>query len=252
MIKLLKTTTLFDGWEETMIYSCLDGTMGEIYGNEESVAAYLGDFIFLAGKPNDEIISFRPSWFRKDYAIMTSKTEDWHELIEKVYGSKAKRGERYAIKKEPNVFDKVYLQKIVDALPSKYSLQMIHENIYQTCLKEEWLYDFVAQYPTYQKYKECGVGCVILDGDKIIAGASSYSSYQGGIEIEIDTHKDYRRLGLALICGAKLILECLERNLYPSWDAANKASVALAEKLGYHFEKAYPMYEIDNDEEGEK
>ena len=49
---------------------------------------------------------------------------------------------------------------------------------------------------------------------------------------ETDTREDHRRKGLAYACGAKLILECLERELYPSWDAQNMWSVALAEKLG--------------------
>ena len=77
-----------------------------------------------------------------------------------------------------------------------------------------------------------------------MSGASSYSGYQSGIEIQIDTKESYRRKGLAYICGAKLILECLERGWYPSWDAQNLCSVALAEKLGYHFDHAYPAYEI--------
>lgn len=42
---------LFDGWDETIIWSCLDGTMGEIYGddteNPQSAMAILGDFCFL-------------------------------------------------------------------------------------------------------------------------------------------------------------------------------------------------------------
>lgn len=46
-------------------------------------------------------------------------------------------------------------------------------------------------------------------------------------------------------CGAKLILECINRNIYPSWDAQNKGSVELAEKLGYHFDKEYIAYEIN-------
>jgi len=49
---------------------------------------------------------------------------------------------------------------------------------------------------------------------------------------------------LAYVCAAKLILECLDRNLYPSWDAQNEISVALAEKLGYHFSHTYTAYEI--------
>lgn len=95
----------------------------------------------------------------------------------------------------------------------------------------------------YQKY---GLGAVILKDGETVSGASSYSGYRDGIEIEIDTKEAYRRKGLAYICGAKLILECLERGLYPSWDAQNKWSVALAEKLGYHFDYEYPAYEICN------
>ena len=64
------------------------------------------------------------------------------------------------------------------------------------------------------------------------------------IEIEIDTREEYRRKGFAYVCGAKLILECLKRNLYPSWDAHNKGSVALAEKLGYHYSHSYTAIEI--------
>ena len=54
-----------------------------------------------------------------------------------------------------------------------------------------------------------------------------------------------RRIGLASACGAKLILECINRNLYPSCDAQNKRSVALAEKLGYQFDKEYVAYEVN-------
>ena len=73
------------------------------------------------------------------------------------------------------------------------------------------------------------------------AGASSYTWYRGGIEIEIDTKAEYRRQGLALCCASALLLHCLERGLYPSWDAATPISVALAEKLGYHFEPRVPL-----------
>ena len=49
---------------------------------------------------------------------------------------------------------------------------------------------------------------------------------------------------MATICSAKLILECQDRGLYPSWDAQNLWPVALTEKLGYHFDHAYTAYEI--------
>ncbi len=100
------------------------------------------------------------------------------------------------------------------------------------------------QYEDYAAYRKYGLGVVIVKEGEPVSGASSYSSYMGGIEIEIDTREDYRRKGLAYICGAKLILECLKREWYPSWDAQNKWSVSLAEKLGYHFAYEYTAYEV--------
>ena len=47
-----KAAPLFMGWQETMIWSCLQGVMGHIYvdSSEEPVSAatVLGDFCFLA------------------------------------------------------------------------------------------------------------------------------------------------------------------------------------------------------------
>ena len=102
----------------------------------------------------------------------------------------------------------------------------------------------VSQYENYEMYKRLGIGAVILKDGQPVSGASSYSTYIGGIEIEIDTKEDYRRKGLAYICGARLILECAKRGLYPSWDAHNMASVRLAEKLGYHFDREYTAFEV--------
>ncbi len=89
-----------------------------------------------------------------------------------------------------------------------------------------------------------GLGFVAVKDGEIVAGASSYLVYHGGLEIEIDTRMDHRRRGLAYACGAKLILECLNRGIYPSWDAHNLASVSLAEKLGYHLDYEYLAYEL--------
>ena len=66
------------------------------------------------------------------------------------------------------------------------------------------------------------------------------------MEIEVDTKEAHRRKGLALCCCANLILSCLEKGKYPSWDAANLQSVALAEKLGYHFDREYLTLEVQS------
>ena len=77
-----------------------------------------------------------------------------------------------------------------------------------------------------------------------MAGAASYSRYRGGIEVEVDTHPACQGQGLATAASAALLLACLDRGLYPSWDAHTRQSLALAEKLGYRYSHAYPAYEV--------
>ncbi len=58
MINTEKGKELFEGWEETLIWSCLQGVMGEVYAddvrNPASAMAILGDFVFFAGEPDEE------------------------------------------------------------------------------------------------------------------------------------------------------------------------------------------------------
>ncbi|MGN0394030.1 MAG: GNAT family N-acetyltransferase, partial [Coprococcus sp.] len=222
--------------------------MGHLYTTSieqpASAMAVLGDFTFFAGVPNEELIMYKPDWSKQNFMIMVPQNEEWAEMIEHCLGDKTKKVTRYAIKKEPDIFDRAVLQKVVETLPEGYTIKMIDEELFWQCKEIGWCRDWVSQYPDYKEYERYGLGIAILKDGEPVAGASSYSGYQGGIEIEIDTKEEYRRRGLAYICGAKLILECLDRNLYPSWDAQNTWSVALAEKLGYHFDHAYTAYEV--------
>lgn len=235
---------LFDDWEDTMILSCLQGVMGSVYAPDEddpaSAAAQLNDFCFLTGEPCAELVKFD---YGKSFLIMTPQNEGWAELIGKVWGGRAVRQTRYAIKKQKS-FDKDRLSALIDRLPEGYALRQIDWELYEKCLQSDWSRDLVSAYPTWEEFQRLGLGFVITENGTVVSGASSYSSYRGGIEIEIDTEKAHRRKGLATAAGAALILECVKRGLYPSWDAQNKASVALAEKLGYTYSHEYPVYEI--------
>lgn len=240
--------TIFAGWNETIIWSCLQGMMGNIYVDHlekpTSAVAVLGDFCFFAGQPNRELAALRPVWRQQEFIIAVPQNNLWGDLIESQYMDRANKVVRYAMKKEAAVFDKSYLRHLVRQLPSEYSLHLMDRNLFEQCKTIDWCKDFVSQFKDWQIYQKIGLGVLILKDRQIVAGASSYSAYVGGIEIEIDTKIEFRRRGLALICGAKLITECLERDWYPSWDAQNLWSVSLAEKLGYHLDYPYEAYEI--------
>lgn len=241
-----KAAALYEGWNETIIWSCLQNVMGKVYAdsieNPSAAMAVLGDFCFFAGTPDKEFIMYRAAWSEREFMIMVPQSEEWSEMIEECYGEKAKRVSRYAIKKEPGVFDEAGLRMAVKNLSGEYEMKMIDRDLFYKCRGITWCRDLVGQYDDYEMYQRLGLGVMILKNGDPVSGASSYASYSGGIEI--DTREDYRRKGLAFACGAKLILECLERGWYPSWDAQNIGSVKLAEKLGYHYDYAYPVYEI--------
>ena len=241
-----KVNHLFEGWKETLIYSCLQKVMGKIFVTNldapVSAMAYVGCFAFYAGIPNKELVSHKPEGF----VIMTPQNEEWAECIEECFPD-AKKITRYAIKKGTK-FDKDLLNSFIDRLPEGYELKDIDENIYDMCLTDPVTRDFVSSFESKEKYLDIGRGMVVIRSGRIVAGASSYTRYNEGIEIEVDTVEEERRKGLATIVCAALILRCLDEGLYPSWDAQNRISVHLAEKLGYEYDHEYTAYEVSSEE----
>jgi len=238
-----KVKDLFADWEETLIYSCLQKVMGKIYVTDPdepvSAFAYVGCFGFVAGEPNRELLENKPEGF----AIITPQNEAWVALIEEVY-SNARKVTRYAIKKDTR-FDTTDLQKNIDKLPKEYEIKEIDSDLYDKCIQDPVTRDFVSSFADKKQYLELGRGIVILKEGRIVSGASSYTRYNEGIEIEVDTVEEERRNHLATVACSALILRCLKENLYPSWDAQNMNSVRLAEKLGYEFDHEYVAYEVD-------
>ena len=243
---------LFAGWPETLVYSCLSGSMGCVAAPEgprpACAKALLGDFSFLAGDPADpsaaDLIAYGEGRY---FQIIASKTPDWLPVIERVCGERARKVTRYAIHKD-TVFDAERLRAFVSALPEGYELRSLCEADYSGLKAEDWSRDFCSQYADWADYEAHGLGALAWHQGKPVAGASSYSWFPGGIEIEIHTLPEHQRKGLALACAASLILRCLEKGLYPSWDAANLPSVALAEKLGYRLKGEYTVYFYSTEE----
>ena len=237
-----KGKAIFEGWQETMIYSCLQKVMGHIYvtdfENPKSAVAIVGCFAFYAGKTNRELIQKKPEGF----AILVPQNGEREELIEKSF-PKGKKVNRYAIKKNTR-FDKKTLERNIEQLPKGYELAKIDSDLYDKCLTNPIAVDFVSSFENKEQYLKIGRGMVVIKEGEIVSGASSYTRYNDGIEIEVDTAEEERRKHLALIACSALIRNCLAEGLYPSWDAQNTDSVRLAEKLGYEFDHEYIAYEI--------
>ena len=88
-----KIARLFEGWQETLIWSCIQNVMGSLYVDSTekpgSAMAVSGDFCFFAGKPDEKLVAYKPAWCRQNFIIMTARQPEWLALIEKVYKEKA-------------------------------------------------------------------------------------------------------------------------------------------------------------------
>ena len=230
---------LFDGWAEPMILSCLQGHMGTLAVDDpegpRAAAVTVGDFCFLAGAPSRALAAGASA------AILVPRTADWHPVIEAVWGRQVRPYTRYATRKDINRFDRENLSALAEP-PAGFTLSPIGSDVYGLLGRADWSRDLRGLFRDSVDFCRRGMGIAAWHGGTIVAGASSYAIFYGGIEIEIDTHPNFRRLGLATACGAALVLACLERGLYPSWDAHTPISLHLAEKLGYVSAGPYPVY----------
>lgn len=251
VIERKKYSDIFSKCEDSCILSALSGMAGMLYvddeKNPEIYVVRVSDYCFLAGNSNaktaGDCIRFIDSLFSDEYNIRCVD-EGFEKVIEKVYGNRADKYSRFATVKSFEYMDFDKLSDNVKSLDKKFSLALIDEKYFNLCKKKEWMKDFVISYETYDRWEKTGLGVLILNDGEPVAGASSYSAYPGGIEIEIITREDYRKRGLALISGSALLLECKKRGLIASWDAAHERSLRLAEKLGYKFLYKYDIYNI--------
>ena len=264
-----KVKSLFGDWENNFLISCLQGIMGEVYSldldNPKSAVAVLGDFRMFAGEPDENLLKFDYFEYKKDECkydmcdykrsdmeIIIPQNDKWAELIRSTFGEnfegvlELKEIKRYSTFEDMSQFELDKLNDIKNSIKEGFEILDIDEEIYKRCLENEWSKDLVGIYKDYEDYSKKGIGVVLLDtkNNEIVSGASSYCTFEGGIEIEIDTNELHRKKGYALICGASIILKCLEKGIYPSWDAHNRESIELAKKLGYREKGEYTAFEL--------
>jgi len=247
-----KVENITGGWDNNFVKICLEGRFGEIWAtaeeHPESAMFRINEIILYGGKPDRELLTYYPPTYKTHFALMSAKSDDpaWYSLIEEVYGERATRITRYATAIDSlDDFDRKLLASVAADLPEGYKTVPIDEELYNRCKGDPDFSDFVAQYATWEDFKGHGVGFVCLYGDEIASGISSFADYKGTIELELATKPSHRRRGLAAAVSARIVLECVERGLYPSWDAANIASLNLSYRFGYHLDHEYTAYEIE-------
>lgn len=243
-----KLISMFEEIDSTIILSYLQGHMGKAWvdnlENPTVAQITVGIFVFFAGDSNskeaEELLFNLP-----DFTLAIVGSDEWKNRIETIHVGSIEKFQRYRFKKKPEHLDRKHIENLLSTLPEGYEIKRIDKEIAKDPSLHELSEDFISQFDSIDDFINRGVGYAILNEGQVVSAATSFSIYDDGIEIEVASHPNHIRKGLATIIASTLILDCLDRGKYPSWDAANEESVKLAQKLGYNFQESYDTYFID-------
>ena len=243
-----KLVEMFDDFDSTIVLSYLQGHMGNAWvdnlENPTVAQITVGIFVFYAGNPNaeeaEELLYNLP-----DFTLAIVDSDEWKKRIETVHKGSIEKFQRFRFNKNPGDLDKEYIRDILSTLPQNYEMKKIDKDIAKSSSFHALSEDFTSQFDSIDDFIDRGVGYAVLNKGQVVSAATSFSIFDDGIEIEIASHPEHRRKGLATIVASALILDCLDRGKYPSWDGANSESVELAKKLGYTLKESYDTYFIE-------
>lgn len=234
---------LFKGITDTTLTACIEGVMGKVYcddGISPTVAAgVLAEYIYIGGECNRNFLSELFSSLKTGEYTVVTPSKAIQSYVKESFSDSYKEAERYQTKKNEFNFNEQTLLKNTSSLPDGFLLKQFDKDMFNQAAEENWSHFIVGGFESDSDFLTNGLGYGIIHDNKLICATTSYAYYSGGYEIGVATKPEYRRRGLALCTSSAFILETLKRSKLPSWDAAHKGSLALAEKLGFIFDFEY-------------
>jgi GNAT superfamily N-acetyltransferase len=227
-----------------LIDTVLEGHLGSAVADDERTPrvaqlAY-ADVIVLGGDPSHPMAQELVERLPVDKGIWPAP-EGWRDLLFRVHGENLVPIERYSF--SGHQLDLGHLRSLEKQIPEGYQNRRIDLHLARLIDADSSLIseDHVHNFASPEDFVKRGIGFCILKGGRIVSGASSYAICNSGIEVQVNTHPDFRRKGLATTVSAALLVYCLERGIEAHWDAGNAASAKLAKKLGYAPSGTYEM-----------
>lgn len=136
------------------------------------------------------------------------------------------------------------LAGLARGVPAGYHLQRIDPALLERCA---WHDHLIAIFGTMGGFVAHGFGYCLMRGEEIVTEAYAGPATRGLMEIGIHTHSGYEGRGFATIASAQTIRTCEARGYQTYWNCAtsNRASAALARKMGYQTEREYALVAWD-------
>lgn len=163
--------------------------------------------------------------------------EGWHPALA-AFSPQSHAVTRYAFDTSPGQFDLEALRRMA-APPEGCEILPYDKALLDQSLAAPWSEDQMGAFETPEAFLRDGFGLALVRDGEILSGCASFCRHADGYEIQVDTRPDMQGRGYAVTISAAFILACLSQGKAACWDAANRKSMRLAQKLGYAFMRAY-------------
>lgn len=227
-----------------LINAVLEGRWGIALADDEikpQVAVLLHNPVasFFGGNP-DLPVSLQLIQGLAPPCMINVDAEGWVDLLIEAHGDRLEKRQRFDFSSECLNID--HIRSFKERVQEGITVKRVNLDLTRRLSHDLGTDNHLLSYFSPEDFVTKGIGFCALRGERIVSCASSFTVCHEGIEIEINTHPDFRRRGIAATLAATLIEHCLERGIEPHWNAANPISAKFAEKLGYTCKKVYDLY----------
>jgi hypothetical protein len=188
-----------------------------------------GVFTILGGDPHHplalELIRYRPILF------VSPESEVWRQLLESEFGERITPLTYTTF--DSRSLDVDHLKALAGQPLGDYEIKKMDLPLAAQLLEDFDSDEFIDSFESVEDFAARGVGYLALYQGVVVSAATSFAASSKSIDIDIQTQPAHRKKGLAVLVGARLLLDCLESHIEPHWLAANQASEKLALKLGF-------------------
>ena len=210
----------------TLIKSVLEGMCGDLFVDGTGNGWIFAPPFWL---PVGDTTSDAAAYFLKAiqrWGGIVIADETWLGYLEESVTSTTERISRTqysakSLEKRTLAMNDISIQRIDSELAHEVATLISPDLILESC------------FSSVESFVEQGIGFCVLIGTAPVAAATSGFICSDAIEIQVNTHRDFRAKGYAALASQALINHCLKTGLTPHWDTESEISDRLAKSLGY-------------------
>ncbi|WP_067619474.1 GNAT family N-acetyltransferase [Alicyclobacillus acidiphilus] len=175
------------------------------------------------------------------FVFYSTVSETWDSALFEVFGYRIFRTDRTQFRFHRDAFERLPVGQVADEV--NVCVRRIDPDV--TSAFPELTRNIEGLWGSVERFLHYGCGWVAISEDGRFVG-KCYSAFVGGgsAELGIDVDKSLRGSGVGFCLAQRFIQDCLKMDITPNWtcDTLNKASVNLAKKLGFEYERPYYLF----------